>query len=140
MSKLYKRYVCLKNEDSDKRYLFKYGIFYVFLDEDARHMSNIAGFKLSYLTDNIVKCGFPVNSLEKYINMFKIKEIDVKVVDNEYTSDMSIISYAKHIVRDEILDKILKLDMLELSPREAHNTLCDIKKNLEKNKEVKRHG
>ena len=45
MSKLYKKYMSLKINDSSKVYLFKSGIFYIFLDDDARTMSPILNLK-----------------------------------------------------------------------------------------------
>lgn len=36
MSTLYNRYLQLKQEKCDVYYLFKYGIFYIFLDDDAK--------------------------------------------------------------------------------------------------------
>ena len=33
MSKLYKNYISLKIQDSSKFYLFKVGIFYIFIDK-----------------------------------------------------------------------------------------------------------
>lgn len=43
------------------------GAFYVFLDEDAKEISKQISLKLTKLNDDIVKCGFSINSLEKYI-------------------------------------------------------------------------
>lgn len=57
MSKLYERYLELKKQDSSILYLFKSGIFYIFLDEDAKKMSYILNLKLSNLNESILKCG-----------------------------------------------------------------------------------
>ena len=35
MSKLYKSYINLKEQDSNYVYIFKSGMFYIFIDEDA---------------------------------------------------------------------------------------------------------
>lgn len=56
MSKLYKQYVSLKIKDSNKMYLFKCGIFYIFLDEDAKIMSKFLDLKLTNLNSVVVKC------------------------------------------------------------------------------------
>lgn len=58
MSKLYEKYKNLKSENATKLYLFKSGIFYIFLDEDAIKMSNLLNLKLTNLNETIVKCGF----------------------------------------------------------------------------------
>ncbi len=60
MSKLYKTYLILKNQDKNTLYLFKSGIFYIFLDENAKIISNILNLKLTNLSPTVVKCGFPV--------------------------------------------------------------------------------
>ena len=80
MSKLFNNYILLKSQDCNKFYLFKSGIFYIFLDADARSMSQQFGFKLSNLNNSVVKCGFPTNSLDKYIEKFKIY-FSVKIYD-----------------------------------------------------------
>lgn len=59
MSKLYEKYKSLKSENNDKLYLFKSGIFYIFLDEDAKKMSNFLNLKLTNLNESICKCRFP---------------------------------------------------------------------------------
>ena len=71
MSKLYKKYVLLKVQNSNNIYVFESGIFYLFIDEDAKLMSNILGLKLTNLNSFIVKCGFPVRSADKYFNLLK---------------------------------------------------------------------
>ena len=66
MSKLYEKYKTLKQEKSSQiLYLFRYGIFFIFLEDDARLVSQALGLKLGKLNDTVVKCGFPINSLDK---------------------------------------------------------------------------
>ena len=69
MSKLYSKYLELKSIDENKMYLFESGKFYVFIDEDAKNINKITTLKLTNLTNDIVKCGFPSNSLNKYYKM-----------------------------------------------------------------------
>ena len=66
MGKLLGLYHDCKNKDDTKYYLFKSGLFYYFLEEDARYFSDKYGFKLTGFGDS-VKCGFPIKSLEKYL-------------------------------------------------------------------------
>ena len=44
MSKLFDVYKRLKKEDSETLYLFKSGIFYIFLDEDAKTINKFYNF------------------------------------------------------------------------------------------------
>lgn len=82
MSKLFDVYKRLKKEDSETLYLFKSGIFYIFLDEDAKTINKFYNLKLTYLNAEIVKCGFPLNSLQKYLNLFNNFPYKIKIIDN----------------------------------------------------------
>ena len=77
MSKLYKRYLELKKQDLSKIYLFKSGIFYIFLDDDARKMAGVLNLKLTNLNESVLKCGFPVNNLNKYLELIRNMGYDV---------------------------------------------------------------
>ena len=59
-------YEKLKKENADKIYLFKSGIFYIAVNEDALSLNELFGFSLTDFGTNI-KVGFPNNSLNKYI-------------------------------------------------------------------------
>ena len=76
MGKLLGLYHDCKNKDDTKYYLFKSGLFYYFLEEDARYFSDKYGFKLTGFGDS-VKCGFPIKSLEKYLFLFQDHKIEV---------------------------------------------------------------
>lgn len=90
MSKLYEKYLNLKKSNPNKIYIFKNGIFYIFIDEDAKKISPILNLKLSNLNENILKCGFPVNSFQKYINLLKNTNLDFHIVENLSTGTTSI--------------------------------------------------
>ena len=75
MSKLLKQYDELKKKDPEKVYIFKVGIFYNILNEDARLVSREIGLKLTDLSPEIIKCGFPVAKLEKYTNILKAHKL-----------------------------------------------------------------
>ncbi len=84
MSKLYSEYTKLKCSNKDKLYLFKNGIFYIALQDDAKKLSQIFDFKITNLNENVVKCGFPLKRLDHYINLLKQNEIDFEIIDNNY--------------------------------------------------------
>ena len=69
MSKLFTMYQNLKSENSSDLYLFKSGMFYIFLDDDARKINELLGLKLTNLNSSVQKCGFPQNSLNKYLKL-----------------------------------------------------------------------
>ena len=82
ISKLYNKYLQLKDKNPSHFYLFKSGIFYIFLAEDAKKMSSILNLKLNNLNESVLKCGFPINSLQKYMNLLKTANCEVEIIDN----------------------------------------------------------
>ena len=113
MSKLYQTYVALKVQDSTQLYLFKSGIFYIFIDEDAKLISSLFNLKLTNLNSMIVKCGFPTSQLEKYANLFEIANLSFKIID---TLDKTVYS-----PKEFILDAKLQLFLKKISSVRAYD-------------------
>ena len=113
MSKLYQTYVALKVQDSTQLYLFKSGIFYIFLDDDAKLISSLFNLKLTNLNSAIMKCGFPTSHLEKYSNLFKTANLSFKIID---ASDNSLYS-----PKDFVLNKNLKVFLEKISSVKAYD-------------------
>ncbi len=125
MSKLYRSYLLMKKSDKDTILLFKSGIFYTLLDNDARLVSSILNLKLTQLNSDIVKCSFPINSLDKYLNLLIKYKLNVKIVDlnlntayksNEFTYDNNT---------DSLLLELSHLNVNNLSIKEAYSKLED---------------
>lgn len=125
MSKLYLSYLLMKKSDKDTILLFKSGIFYTLLDNDARLVSSILNLKLTQLNSDIVKCSFPINSLDKYLNLLIKYKLNVKIVDlnlntaykpNEFTYDNNT---------DSLLLELSHLNVNNLSIKEAYSKLED---------------
>lgn len=116
MSKMYEKYLKEKENNSDLYYLFECGKFYIFLDEDARKISNITTLKLTKLNDDIVKCGFPINSLDKYMNIFNNLNLGVKVIEKEKDFDIN-----------NLIKKIKYIDIDNITPMESLNILKSLK-------------
>lgn len=123
MSKLLKQYNELKAIDKDRVYLFKVGIFYNILNEDARLVSKEIGLKLTDLSPEIIKCGFPVAKLEKYINILKAHNINFEVVSNPTPS-------SQNSLYDNIIKKILDIDLNNTTFKEAFDLLYNIQQKL----------
>ena len=51
--------------------------------DDAIEISKVTTLKATKLTENLYKCGFPTNSLDKYLNIFEAIGKDVVIVDND---------------------------------------------------------
>ena len=85
MSKLYVEYLKLKSENTDKLYLFKSGIFYIAIEDDAKKLSELFNFKLTNLNNTVMKCGFPQKRLEFYIDKLNSLNILFEIVDLNYS-------------------------------------------------------
>ena len=127
MSKLYEKYLSLKKEDNSTYYLFKSGIFYIFLDNDAKKMSNILNLKLGNLNENVVKCGFPINSLNKYMNLIKSENCNVKIIENSIPkTNLNLMNSNKEFL--DFLNRIASINPDNLSIKEVYLFLDNISK------------
>ena len=124
MSKLYQTYAALKMQNSSQLYLFKSGIFYIFLDEDAKFISSKFNLKLTSLNSMIVKCGFPTSQIEKYTNLFNIANISFKIVD---TAENILYSSKDFVLNNKIFSFLKKLSTInsnELSISQAYDLIA----------------
>ncbi|MCI8655188.1 MAG: hypothetical protein HFJ48_04885 [Clostridia bacterium] len=128
MSKLLKQYEQLKKEDASSIYLFRIGIFYNIINEDAKIINEKLGLKITDLGPSIFKCGFPVSQLDKYILLLNNMKIKYKVIDNLPNSNIN--DYMKNIEIKKLLNKIADIDMNNTTFQQAFNTLLDIQNKL----------
>lgn len=126
MSKLIKMYKDLKEKDNKTMYLFKSGIFYIFLDEDAKEMSKVLDFKLTNLNTEYVKCGFPSNSFDKYMSKIQALNYNVQVVNPNNTIPYTIKSFSSNLEMQNLLNEISSVNVEELSVREAYSFIDKI--------------
>lgn len=129
MSKLLKQYEELKKNDASSIYLFRVGIFYNILNEDAKLINEKLGLKITDLGPNIFKCGFPVSQLDKYIILLNKMKIKYKVINN-LPNDSNINDYLKNVEIKKILNKIIDIDLNNTTFQQAFNTLLDIQNKL----------
>ena len=129
MSKLLKQYEELKKNDASSIYLFRVGIFYNILNEDAKLINEKLGLKITDLGPSIFKCGFPVSQLDKYIILLNKMKIKYKVINN-LPNDSNINDYLKNVEIKKILNKIADMDLNNTTFQQAFNTLLDIQNNL----------
>ena len=148
----------IKKLDSSTILLFKSGIFYILLENDARIVSSILNLKLSNLNQEVVKCSFHINSLEKYLPILVKNKLDIKIIDlenisinnnyynnknynynydnkknnnNNINSNNNLLSNTKSIYNANIYSLLLdlsKLDMSNLSFKDAYLKLDDFNK------------
>lgn len=139
MSKIYNKYIELKSNPNyipNTLFLFKSGLFFIFIDQDAKLMSNSLNLKLSMLNNDIVKCGFPINSFQKYYNLIKnTTPYNVEIVSLQETNTISSSNYLAYENSKNIIDDIINTNIENLSISEAYEFLNNIKvrfKNLYK--------
>lgn len=131
MSKLLNIYTNLKEKDSNTLYLFKVGLFYNFLNNDAITISNLVHLKVTNLSPSIVKCGFPVNSLEKYLNLFNSLNLNIKIIDSvDYNTVYNVNDYKLNSDIKNLFDKILNTNIESLSIQEAYSFLEDLQNEI----------
>ena len=126
MSKLYQTYVALKIQDSTQLYLFKSGIFYIFLDEDAKLISSLFNLKLTNLNSVVVKCGFPTSQLEKYTRLFNTANLSFKIIDVADNSSYSPKDFVLNKNFKLFLEKIASVNAYELSISSAYDFIDKI--------------
>ena len=130
MSKLFDNYLNLKATEKDANntlYIFKSGIFFIFLDNDARIASKLLNLKLTYLTENIIKCGFPINSLEKYTNILNKTSYKIKIIDTAKNYIYTFDDYKLDKKIEELLSVINSVDKNSLSVKEAYDFIDFLK-------------
>lgn len=129
MSKILKQYKELKEKDASPIYIFRIGIFYNILNEDAKILNEKLGLKLTSLSPKIIKCGFPISSLEKYTKKLNNLQLKYMVID-DLPKDTNIVDYSNNIEIKKILKKIIEIDMNNTTFQQSFNILLDIQKKL----------
>lgn len=127
MSKLYDLYKNLKKEDFETLYLFKSGLFYIFLDEDAKIINDLLDLKLTNLNTEIVKCGFPSNSLQKYLKILNCTKYNIKIIDPTSNTSFKINDFVMNINNINLIKKIADIDEENLSVKDAFEFIANIK-------------
>lgn len=131
-SKLYKTYITLKIKNPYNKYLFKSGIFYIFLDEDAKELHKILNLKLSQLNSQIVKCGFPVKSITKYMRILKENGYSIEIIDFEKKSILNYTTLMENNKIAKLLEQIANTDVDSLSISKSFDLLKNFKQESEK--------
>lgn len=127
MSKMFKVYTDLKKQDARTIYLFKSGIFFLCLNEDAVLISNLFNLKINHLNDTVIKCAFPCNSLEKYLKQFHLHNIIAKIIDINNLQTYTTTEYKGSQNTEKLINYIENIDIDKLSISEAYSTLEELK-------------
>ena len=137
MSKLYDNFVNLKGSNKDKIYLFKSGIFFIALNEDATKLSEIFGFKITNLNDTVTKCGFPAKRIEYYSSLLDKMNIDFELIDSNSKKIENSSVYISNLNFNSIIDKLVKIDFDNITCKEAFDILYSLSLESKKILDVK---
>lgn len=129
MSKILKQYKELKEKDASPIYIFRIGIFYNILNEDAKILNEKLGLKITSLSPEIIKCGFPISSLEKYTKKLDNLQLPYTIID-DLPKNTNIVDYTNNIEIKKILKKISEIDMNNTTFQQSFNILLDIQKKI----------
>ena len=126
MSKIYEKYKCLKQQNSNMLYLFESGIFYIFIDEDAKIVADILSLKITNLNETIVKCGFPKKSIEKYLKILNYCNYEIKIINSEDTI-FTPTEFRNNYKSAELIKILSDVDIDNLSVSEAFSLIESLK-------------
>lgn len=130
MSKLFNIYLNEKEKNEDKILLFKSGVFYIAIDKDAIILSQLLNLKLTNLNDKVQKCGFPCSSIDKYLKLFKLHNLNVKLIEIDKNTSYSIQEYTESKIIKELLEQINNVNLDTLSISEAYKFIEDLKETV----------
>ena len=112
MGKVDSEYYRLKEKNKEKLYLFKVGNFYIFLGDDCDYINNYMVLKKTKFSNELDKCGFPINKIDDYLRVFKNLKLDVEVIDE--IPNQNIYSILENINIDDITLEDAKIILKEI--------------------------
>ena len=134
MSKLYSKYLEQKALNPNILYLFKSGIFYMALNDDANRLSDALSLRVTNITDKIYKCCFPVSKSDFYFKTLESLNIDYKIIDPSQNVVLNYAEYKDNEKFNSIITNLIKLDLNKTSFQDAYiiltNTIHDLKQIL----------
>ena len=92
------------------------------LNEDAKIVNEKLGLKLTSLSPEIIKCGFPISSLDKYTKKLDELQIQYKIIDY-LPNNSNVTDYSNNIEIKKILNKITEIDMNNTTFQQSFNIL-----------------
>lgn len=135
MSKLYSKYLEQKALNPNILYLFKSGIFYMALNDDANRLSDALSLRVTNITDKIYKCCFPVSKSDFYFKTLESLNIDYKIIDPSQNVVLNYAEYKDNEKFNSIITNLIKLDLNKTSFQDAYiiltNTIHDLKQILD---------
>lgn len=123
MSKLYSKYLELKKNDENTIYLFKSGIFFLALDKDATTLAEELNLKVTNLSPEVIKCGFPVSRQEHYFRILEAKNIPFTIIDDTYGIVENYSDYMNNEKLKKVIGEIININFDNITFKEAYEIL-----------------
>lgn len=127
LGKLYSKYTQLKKENPNILYVFKSGVFYIFIDEDAKKISQLLNLKLTKLNDSIFKCGFPISAQDKYFELLKQIPYEINIIENINNISSSTNSLITDNSIKNLVKKIQQINIDSLPLKDTYSLIKNIK-------------
>ena len=89
-------------------------------------MSKLLNLKLVNLNQEILKCGFPVKTSEKYLNLIKLNNYEVDIIDSKSDIYCNSNDYIFNDMSKKFIKDISNIDYYNLSVSEAFELIKDI--------------
>ena len=85
------------------------------------------GLKLTNLNSSVQKCGFPQNSLNKYLKLLNYLPYSIKIIDGSSMTKYNVSEYILDQNCFNILSKLSSVDINSLSVKEAFDFISNLK-------------
>lgn len=132
MSKLYEQYKEMKKGNENSVILFKSGIFYIALAEDATFLSDKLSLKLTNFNGIVSKCGFPVSRFYYYSHLLNELSINYIILDTSNQSLSNSPVSMENVELKGIISYIMSLNFDCISFRESFDILRRIQELLKR--------
>lgn len=128
MSKIYNKYLELKEENNNQLYLFHNGKFYIFIAEDAETINQYVVLKKTRFTNEVEKCGFPEDRLEDYLRVFNNHHLNITLIESNSLIEEKTPRDAGKKARkyQQIKSRLQKVKIESTTPLEALEILDEI--------------
>lgn len=125
MGRIIEEYKRFKEIDPNKIILFESGVFYNAIEDDAKYLNEKLGLQITKNDiGGYIRCGFPVRSLSTYIEKLKVNDIEYQIVNSVPKKE------SKSTIKERIIREILKMDLDNMTPLEAHAKLLEFQNKI----------
>lgn len=93
------------------------------IDEDATKLSDELNLKVTNLSPDVLKCGFPVSRQEHYFRVLEAKHIPFTIIDDTYGVVENYSDYMNNVKLKKIIEEIMNINFDNITFKEAYEIL-----------------